>query len=116
MFAGEEEDNVKEMLSAEVINESASEWASVPVLIHKQDGTVRWCIDYRQLNSLTVKDVFPLPLVNDCLDTLAGSVWFSKLDANSAYWQIKVKADDQRNTASLQSMAVRALQNGIWSL
>ncbi len=46
-----------------------------------------------------MKDVFPLLLVNDCLDTLAGSVWFSKLDANSAYWQIKVKADDQRKTA-----------------
>ena len=73
------------MINAGVIQESVSEWASSPVLIRKRDGTVRWCIDYRGLNNVTVKDVFPLPLVDDCLDTIAGNVWFSKLDANSAY-------------------------------
>ena len=48
---------------------------------------------------MTVKDVFPLPLVDDCLDTLAGSVWFTKLDANSAYWQVNNKEEDRSKTA-----------------
>lgn len=98
-FAGEEEAHLKKMLEAGVIQESVSEWASAPVLIRKRDGSVRWCIDYRALNNVTVKDVFPLPLVDDCLDTLAGSVWFSKLDANSAYWQVRIKAEDRKKTA-----------------
>jgi transposase InsO family protein len=100
-FEPEEEAHLKKMLDAGVIRESISEWASPPVLIRKRDGSVRWCIDYRALNNVTVKDVFPLPLVDDCLDTLAGSVWFSKLDANSAYWQIKLKEEDCKKTAFL---------------
>jgi transposase InsO family protein len=100
-FSSEEEGHLKKMLEAGVIRESASEWASCPVLIRKRDGSVRWCIDYRALNNVTVKDVFPLPLVDDCLDTLAGSLWFSKLDANSAYWQIKIKDEDCKKTAFL---------------
>ena len=98
-FVGEEETHLKKMLEAGVIRESTSEWASAPVLIQKRDGTVRWCIDYRALNDVTVKDVFPLPLVDDCLDTLAGSVWFTKLDANSAYWQVIIKEEDRSKTA-----------------
>ncbi|KAL8604518.1 hypothetical protein ACOMHN_015802 [Nucella lapillus] len=76
VFAGEEEAHLRKMLDAGVIQESISEWASAPVLIRKKDGTVRWCIDYRALNDVTVKDTFPLPLVNDCLDALSGSTWF----------------------------------------
>ena len=98
-FKGEEEAHLKKMLEAGVIRESTSEWASAPVLIRKRDGSVRWCIDYRALNEVTVKDVFPLPLVDDCLDTLAGSMWFSKLDANSAYWQVEIKEEDRKKTA-----------------
>ena len=82
-----------------MIQESTSEWAAAPVLIRKRDGTVRWCIDYRALNELTVKDNFPLPLVDDCLETLSGNMWFSKLDANSAYWQVKIKEEDRKKTA-----------------
>ena len=95
----EEESHLKKMLDAGVIKESVSEWASSPVLIRKRDGSVRWCIDYRALNDVTVKDTFPLPLVEDCLDTLAGNIWFSKLDANSAYWQVQVKEEDRKKTA-----------------
>ena len=86
-FAQEEEAHLKKMLEAGVIQPSTSDWCSVPVLVRKRDGGVRWCIDYRAVNAATVKDVFPLPLVEECLDTLAGNCWFSKLDANSAYWQ-----------------------------
>ena len=59
---------------------------------------MRRCIDYRALNDVTVKDIFQLPLINDCLDTLSGSIWFSKLDANSAYWQIPVWEEDRKKT------------------
>ena len=90
-FAGEEETQLKKMLGMGMIRPSVSERASAPVLIRKRCGSVRWCVDYRALNALTTKDVFPLPLVDECLDTLAGNVWYSKLDANSAYWQVKIK-------------------------
>lgn len=53
------------------------------------------------LNSRSVKDVFPLPMVEECLDTLAGNIWYSKLDANSAYWQIKIREEDRGETAFL---------------
>ncbi|XP_048251534.1 uncharacterized protein LOC125379302 [Haliotis rufescens] len=98
-FAEEEEAHLTKMLKAGVIQPSTSEWAAAPVLIRKSDGGVRWCVDYRSLNSVCSKDVFPLPLIDECLDTLADSQWFSKLDANSAYWQIKIKEQDRKKTA-----------------
>ena len=98
-FAGEEEAHLKKMLDAGVIQPSISEWASAPVLIRKKDGQVRWCLDYRRLNNVTRKDVFPLPLIDECLDTLSGNVWFLKLDANSAFHQIKIRLEDRRKTA-----------------
>lgn len=67
----EEEAHLKKMLEAGVIQPSVSDWASAPVLIRKRDGSIRWCIDYRALNAVTVKDIYQLLLVKDCLDTLA---------------------------------------------
>ena len=98
-FANEEEVHLEKMLKAGVIQHSVSEWSSAPVLVRKRDGTVRWWVDYRALNSVTTKDVFPLPLVDDCLDTLVGNSWFSKLDANSGYWQIPISEPDRKKTA-----------------
>ena len=98
-FAKEEEAEVNKMLQAGVIESSISEWASAPVLVRKRDGTVRFCVDYRALNDITVKDVYPLPLVGDCVEAVAGSQWFSKLDALWGYWQIKICDDDKRKTA-----------------
>ncbi len=98
-FAEEEKAILDKMLKAKVIQPSVSAWAAAPVLIRKRDGQERWCVDYRALNKATVKDVYPLPLIEECLDTLAGNCWFSKLDANSAYWQVKIKKSDQKKTA-----------------
>lgn len=65
-FADDEEKHLKKLLGAAVIEPSVSEWASAPVLVRKKDGTLCWCIDYRALNTVTKKDVFPLPLVDEC--------------------------------------------------
>ena len=98
-FAGEEEKELSKMLEAGVVQPSISEWASAPVLVRKRDGTVRFCIDYRALNNATVKDVYPLPLVEDCVDTLSDNIWFSKLDAIWGYWQVNLQEEDRRKTA-----------------
>ena len=96
MFVDEEEAHLQKMLDAGVIQPSISERASAPVLIRKRDGGVRWCIDYRALNLVAVKYVFPLPLIEECLDTLAGNIWYSKFDANSSYWQVGIKPEDRK--------------------
>ena len=98
-FANEEKAHLDKMEKAGVIQPSNSEWASAPVLVRKRDGSVRWCVDCRGLNTLTTKDVYPLPLIDECMDTLAGNLWFSKLDANSAYWQVKIREQDRKKTA-----------------
>ena len=98
-FAAEEEKHLQDMLKADVIQPSNSAWASAPVLIRKKDGTLRWCIDYRQVNAVTVKDTYPLPFLSECLDSLDGNSWYSKLDANSAYWQVPVAENSQEKTA-----------------
>ena len=87
------------MLESGVIQPPISEWASAPVLVRKRDGQVCWRVDYCAVNALTTKEVYPLPLIEECLDTLAGTIWFSKMDANSAYWQVKIKESDRRKTA-----------------
>ena len=87
------------MLNAGVIQPSTSSWAAAPVLVRKKDNSVRWCLDYRSLNSATKKDVYPIPLMSECMDALDQNVWFSKLDANSAYWQIPVHPDSKEKTA-----------------
>ena len=98
-FQKEEEAHLEKMLENGVIQPSSSEWASVPVLVRKKDGGMRWCIDYRKLNSVTIKDVYPLQLIEECMDLLSGNVWFSKLDANMAYWQVHLSSEDRKKTA-----------------
>jgi hypothetical protein len=94
-FVEEEKQQLSRMLAAGVIEPSVSEWASAPVLIRKSDGKLRYAIDYRRVNAVTRKDVYPLPLIEGCLDALVGNKYFSKLDANSAYWQVPVRKEDQ---------------------
>ena len=62
-----------EILSKEIIQPSSSPWSSLVVLVQKKDGTGRFCVDYRKVNSVTRKDAYPLPRINDVLNTLAGS-------------------------------------------
>lgn len=98
-FEHEEEKHLKKMLDAGVIRPSSSEWASAPVLVRKKDGSVQYCVDFRRLNAITIKDAFPLPLIADCMDALAGTTYFSTLDMASGYYQIEIAEEDQKKTA-----------------
>ena len=69
------------------------------VLTKKKDGTTRFCVDYRKLNELTVKDAYPLPRIDDSLDHLSGAHWFSTLDLYSGYWQVELEPEDKPKTA-----------------
>ena len=98
-FEHEEDKHLDNMLRNHIIRPSNSPWSAAPVLIRKRDGSVRWCLDYRRLNDVTRKDLFPLPLIEECIDTLAGSVFFSTLDMASGYWQVEVEERDKPKTA-----------------
>ncbi len=84
-----EREEVQKMLDRGVIEPCQSSWASSVVLVTKKDGTTRFCIDYHKLNDVTKKDAYPLPRIDDTLDALCGSMYFSTLDLYSGYWQVE---------------------------
>ena len=90
---------VEEMLRKDVIQPSSSPWAAPIVLVRKKDGSRRFCVDYRKINAITRKDAYPIPWVDDALDTLSGSQWFTTLDMISGYWQVQMDPGDQEKTA-----------------
>ena len=83
------DEHVDKMLANNICEPSSSPWASNVVLVKKSDGTLRFYIDYRQLNNLTVKDSYPLPRIDTCFDALGGAKYFSTLDLRQGYWQVE---------------------------
>ena len=90
---------LQDMLHKDTIRPSQSPWASPIVLVRKKNGALRFYIDYHKLNHITRKDAYPLPRINDTLNTLAGARWFTTLDLASGYWQVEMDAKDREKTA-----------------
>ena len=94
-----EREEIDKMFGDKVIQPSTSPWASPVVLVTKKDGSIRYYIDYRQLNNITVKDSYPLPHTQDCLDFLQGSKLLTTLDLQIGYLQIEMDPHDREKTA-----------------
>lgn len=90
---------VDEMLTQGIIQYSNNPYASPAVLVRKKDGSWRLCVDYRRLNQQTVKDRFPIPLIEDLMDELGGSAVYSKLDLRSGYHQLRMEQGEEYKTA-----------------
>ena len=95
----EVKEHLQNMLKAKVIKESDIPFSSPIVLVRKTDGSLRFCVDYRKLNSRTVRDAHSLPRIDDTLDSLVGAKYFSSLDLKAGYWQVELADDDKEKTA-----------------
>lgn len=97
-FWDEEELHPNKMLDSGIVVPTNSEWASLIVFVRKKYGGVRWCVDYHQLNDLTIKDAYLSSKKEECLDVLGGSKTFSTLDRQAGYWQNEINLEDRPNT------------------
>ena len=95
----EERQLVEDMLAIRIIQESNSAWSSPTVLVKRNDGTTRFCIDYRRLNQVTKVEAYPLPHIEDSLNILSSARFFCSLNLASGYWQGEMDAADREKTA-----------------
>ena len=86
-------------MQEQVIEPAQGPWSSPIVLVPKKDRSTRICVDFRKVKSLTRRDAYPLPRIDECLDALSGAQWFTTLDLASGYWQVEVKSEDREKTA-----------------
>ena len=91
--------HIEDMLNRGWITRSSSAWSSPVVIVRKSTGDIRLCCDFRQLNQKTVPDKHPLPRVQETLDSLAGSKWFSVMDLTRAYYQGYISPESRHKTA-----------------
>jgi hypothetical protein len=98
---------LEELLKKGYIRPSVSPWGAPVLFVKKKDGTLRLCIDFRQLNKVTVKNKYPLPRIDDLFDQLKDAKIFSKIDLRSGYHQVRIKEEDISKTC---------LQDKVWSL
>jgi Reverse transcriptase (RNA-dependent DNA polymerase) len=93
-----EKTEIDRMQAQQVIEPATCEWASPIVLVPKPDGTLRFCVDYRRLHTITVPDTYPLSRMDECIDSLGDALVFTTLDCNSGYWKIPVHPGDRDKT------------------
>jgi hypothetical protein len=103
----EVERQVTELQERGIIEPGNGAWSSPVVLVRKKDGSFRFCVDYRKLNAVTSGDAYPLPRIDESLDALAGSSYFSTLDLLSGYWQIPLDSDASEKAAFVT-------RSGLW--
>ena len=90
---------LQELLDKGFIRPISSPWGAPILFVRKKDGSHRMCIDYRELNKVTVKNRYPLSRIDDLFDQLQGASWFSKIDLRSGYHQMRVRDEDVQKTA-----------------
>ena len=90
--------HLRDMLACGAIRPSSSPYSSGVVLVRKKDNSLRLCLDFRRLNSKTIRDAYFLPKIEDTLDNLQGAKWFSSLDLQSGYWQVEMEEEDKAKT------------------
>ena len=91
--------SLRDMLEAGVIHPSQSPWCNVVVLVRKKDGTLHFCVDFRRLNAHMKKDSYPLPWIQEALESMVGSAHFLSMDFKSGFWQIKMALGSQHYMA-----------------
>ena len=106
-FEKEIEAQVQKLKELDLIEEGHGAFSFPVVLVKKKDGSWRFCVDYRKLNAVTLKDAYPLPRVDDSLDALGGSKWFTTLDMTSGYWQISMDQEARERSAFVT-------RSGLW--
>jgi hypothetical protein len=89
---------LEELLNKGYIRPSVSPWGAPVLFVKKKDGTLRLCIDFRQLNKYTIKNKYPLPQIDDLFDQLRGAKIFSKIDLRAGYHQVRIKEEDIHKT------------------
>ena len=100
-------EHLKLILDAEVVRPSNSPWCNAVVLVRKKDGSLHFCINFRRLNALTVKDSHPLPHICETLESLARAAHYSTFDLNSGFWQVPMDKESKQYTAfTLGSMGL----------
>ena len=100
-------EHLQEMLDGGTIRPSQSPWCNAVVLMRKKDGGLWFCIDFRRLNSRTKKDAYPLPRMQETMESMVGTQFFSTMDLKSGFWQVKMAKDSQQYTAfTVGSMGV----------
>ena len=88
LLVEEVREHIQEMLDRGAIRPSQSPWCNAVVLVRKKDGGLQFCIDFRRLNSRTKKDVYPLPRMQETMESMVGARFFSTIDLKSGFWQV----------------------------